>query len=91
MQQIVDYAAGDDFEWADEVYSWIHKADLGPFLARDVNAGLSGGEIKRSELMRLATLNLELAPGDKEGQPRNEMNVMDWEALSLSTNPFSRN
>jgi hypothetical protein len=40
------------------------------------------------ELMRVAILNLEHTPGDKETRPRDEM---DWKAPFWPTNPFSCN
>src|SRR5512137_176796 len=42
--------AGKDGETAVQL---AEKADLADFLDRDVNAGFSGGEVKRSELMQL--------------------------------------
>jgi Fe-S cluster assembly ATP-binding protein len=55
----------------------VSQARMTPFLERDINRGLSGGEIKRSELLQLLT-----------GQPRLAMmdepdSGVDLESLAI--------
>ncbi|HAA90067.1 MAG: FeS assembly ATPase SufC [Thermoanaerobacterales bacterium 50_218] len=57
MQDILKISAqGRDVR----IEEWAEKLNLRSFLSRDVNAGFSGGEIKRSELLQLLAQNPEL-------------------------------
>ena len=49
IRQMIDLCAGDDVDGE----ALAEKVNFGDFLDRDVNAGFSGGEIKRSELLQL--------------------------------------
>jgi len=53
LRQLLDYNVSHDPARADQVAEVIEMAHMEPFLVRDLNAGLSGGEIKRSELLQL--------------------------------------
>lgn len=53
LQQILDFIIKDVQGRVQEIDNLTRAFQMGPFLERDVNAGLSGGEIKRSELFQL--------------------------------------
>jgi Fe-S cluster assembly ATP-binding protein len=55
-RQMVQICARDEVD----VMSLARKVDFENFLDRDVNAGFSGGEIKRSELLQLSAQNPDL-------------------------------
>jgi Fe-S cluster assembly ATP-binding protein len=65
LRQILDYAIGGDAQQADELEALVQEARVKPFLDRDVNAGLSGGEIKRSELLQLLATRPRFAMMDE--------------------------
>jgi Fe-S cluster assembly ATP-binding protein len=65
LRQIFNYAIGGDPQRADEVDALVRSFRGEPFLDRDVNAGLSGGEIKRSELLQLLTTHPRFAMMDE--------------------------
>lgn len=50
-----------------DVAKWGRDARLASFLERDVNAGLSGGEIKRSELLQLMAMRPKFTMMDEPG------------------------
>lgn len=52
-RQMVQICGGKEID----VEGLARRVDFVPFLDRDVNAGFSGGEIKRSELLQLAAQN----------------------------------
>lgn len=53
LRQVLDYALGENPELTGEFEQLVKQAKMQEFLDRDVNAGLSGGEIKRSEILQL--------------------------------------
>ncbi len=53
LQQVLDYAVANAPQRAQEIDELVSTFQMEPFLERDINAGLSGGEIKRSELFQL--------------------------------------
>ena len=53
LRQILDFIIKDAQERVQEIDNLTRAFQMQPFLERDVNAGLSGGEIKRSELFQL--------------------------------------
>lgn len=53
LRQILDYTTSGDIRPAGELDDLVRAARMESFLDRDLNAGLSGGEIKRSELLQL--------------------------------------
>jgi Fe-S cluster assembly ATP-binding protein len=60
LRQIVDYVMGDDAQLAYELTEWVQAARMESLLERRVNKGLSGGEIKRSELLQLLSMQPRL-------------------------------
>jgi Fe-S cluster assembly ATP-binding protein len=65
LQHVLDYAIAGIPERAREVEGLVRKAHMAPFLERDINRGLSGGEIKRSELLQLLASQPRLAMLDE--------------------------
>ncbi len=53
QRQLLDYMVGGDAMAKPEVARLVEMTGMTSFLDRDLNAGLSGGEIKRSELLHL--------------------------------------
>lgn len=53
LRQILNYVATGTPQRTTEVEALVTNAQMEPFLERDINAKLSGGEIKRSELLQL--------------------------------------
>jgi Fe-S cluster assembly ATP-binding protein len=77
LGQILDYVTASVPQWAAEVERVVKAAQMEQFLDRDVNAGLSGGEIKRSELLQLLATRPRFAMMDEPGSG------VDLEALAL--------
>jgi Fe-S cluster assembly ATP-binding protein len=80
LQQVLDYTAARVPEQAAEMDMLVKNARMERFLNRNINQGLSGGEIKRSELLQLLV-----------GQPRLAMmdepdSGVDVESLSIVGN-----
>ena len=67
-----------------DVVSLARKVDFEAFLDRDVNAGFSGGEIKRSELLQLSAQNPDLMLFD---EPESGV---DLENISLVGNTIAK-
>jgi Fe-S cluster assembly ATP-binding protein len=67
-----------------DVAGLARKVDFEAFLDRDVNAGFSGGEIKRSELLQLSAQNPDLMLFD---EPESGV---DLENISLVGNTIAR-
>ncbi len=53
LRQILDFIVANAPQRAQEIDEMVRTFQMQPFLERDVNAGFSGGEIKRSELFQL--------------------------------------
>jgi len=53
LRQILDFVVANAPQRAQEIDELVRAFQMEPFLKRDINAGLSGGEIKRSELFQL--------------------------------------
>lgn len=63
LQHVLDYAmAVHNPDWAGEVEMLVQKAQMRPFLQRDINGGLSGGEIKGGWIHRVHPRAEEPAP-----------------------------
>ncbi len=56
LGRVLDYAAEERPHQSAEVSRWIGEAGMESFIDRDINAGLSGGEIKRSEVLQLLAM-----------------------------------
>jgi len=57
QRQLLDYMAGGDALAKPDMAELIEETGMSTFLDRDLNVGLSGGEIKRSELLHLLVAN----------------------------------
>lgn len=77
LRDILDYVTGDDPERASEVNYLLQESDTSKFLDRDINDGLSGGEIKRVELLQL------LAAGSRFSMMDEPESGVDLVSLSL--------
>ncbi|MCK4579895.1 MAG: ABC transporter ATP-binding protein [Dehalococcoidia bacterium] len=80
LRQILDYVVVNAPQRAQEVDELVRTFQMEPFLERAVNAGLSGGEIKRSELFQLLVTHPWFAMMDEPDSG------VDLEALSLVGN-----
>jgi Fe-S cluster assembly ATP-binding protein len=65
LGQLLDYVAAGVPQGAAGVEALVEAAQIRPLLDRDVNAGLSGGEIKRSELLQLLATHTRFAMMDE--------------------------
>jgi Fe-S cluster assembly ATP-binding protein len=77
LRQVLDYAVARNQEDAQTVQALTHKARMDPFMDRDINAGLSGGEIRRSEILQLLVTRPRFAMMDEPDSG------VDVEALEL--------
>ena len=80
LRQILDYVVTNAPQRAQEIDDLARAFQMEPFLERAVNAGLSGGEIKRSELLQLLVTRPRFAMMDEPDSG------VDLEALSLVGN-----
>lgn len=53
LRDVMDYTVKNNLQQADQVFKLVEAAGMQNFLDRDINAGLSGGEIRRAELLQL--------------------------------------
>ncbi len=65
LRKILEYILKDDPEKEGRIIDLARIAKLDQFLDRSVNKGLSGGEIKRAELLQLLALNPAFAMIDE--------------------------
>ncbi len=77
LRHVLNYATAGAPERMSHLETLVNQARMAPFLERDINRGLSGGEIKRSELLQLLA-----------GQPRLAMmdepdSGVDLESLAI--------
>ncbi len=77
LRQIVDFVVANAPQRAREIDELARAFQMRPFLERDVNAGLSGGEIKRSELFQLLAIHPRFVMMDEPDSG------VDLEAMSL--------
>ncbi|MBI9010369.1 MAG: ABC transporter ATP-binding protein [Tenericutes bacterium] len=77
LQNILDYIFKDQIEKDKFVNQFATDAQMEDFLQRSINDGLSGGEIKRAELLQLICMNPEFAMMDEPDSG------VDIEALKL--------
>jgi Fe-S cluster assembly ATP-binding protein len=61
LQHLLDYVMDKNAPPTQEIETFLKTAQIRPFLGRDINAGLSGGEIKRSEIFQLLLTRPKLA------------------------------
>ena len=60
LRQILDYITACDPRKAEEVALFVKDFHMETLLDREINAGLSGGEIKRSELLQILAIHPRL-------------------------------
>lgn len=77
LRQILDFVVANAPQRAREIDDLARAFQMQPFLERDVNAGLSGGEIKRSELFQLLVIHPRFVMMDEPDSG------VDLEAMSL--------
>lgn len=77
LRQVLDYVLQANSELAEEIESIIQTNHLEKFLDRDINDGLSGGEIRRIELLQLLATRPKFAMLDEPDSG------VDIEALEL--------
>jgi len=77
LRQILDFVIENAPERAQEIDDLTRAFQMEEFLDRDINAGLSGGEIKRSELFQLLVTRPRFAMMDEPDSG------IDLEALAL--------
>ena len=56
LQQVLDYVMEREPKSKPFVEKYLAQANMNGFLEREINAGLSGGEIRRSELLQLIAM-----------------------------------
>jgi Fe-S cluster assembly ATP-binding protein len=77
LQDVIDYALTGNPQLKAAVDRMIDDYQMKPFLGRDINAGLSGGEIKRAELFQLLITHPRFAMLDEPDSG------IDLESLAL--------
>ena len=77
LRQIVEFIIENAPERVQEIDNLTRAFQMQPFLDRDVNAGLSGGEIKRSELFQLLVTHPRFVMMDEPDSG------VDLEAMSI--------
>ena len=80
LRQILDYVITNTSQRSQEIDDLAKAFHMDPFLDRDINASLSGGEIKRSELFQLLVTHPRFAMMDEPDSG------VDLEALVLVGN-----
>jgi len=80
LREILDFVVENAPERVQKIDELVRAFQMEPFLDRDVNAGLSGGEIKRSELFQL------LATRPRFGMMDEPDSGVDLESLELVGN-----
>jgi len=78
LRQILDYEISNSESRAAIAESWIPQARVDNFLHRHINEGLSGGEIKRSELLQMLVGDVSFAMLDEPDSG------VDLEALDIA-------
>jgi Fe-S cluster assembly ATP-binding protein len=84
LHHVLDYAVAGVPQHNQEVQELVRQAQMISFMDRDLNAGLSGGEIKRSELLQL------LASKPKFSMMDEPDSGVDLESLALIGNMINR-
>lgn len=77
LRQILDFVVANAPQRAGEIGELVKALQMEPFLERDINAGLSGGEIKRSELFQLLVTHPRFVMMDEPDSG------VDLEAMSI--------
>jgi len=87
LRQILDFIVAHAPQRAQEIDELVGAFQMEPFLERDVNAGFSGGEIKRSELFQLLATRPRFVMMDEpdSGVDLEAMNVIGHMTNELLT------
>lgn len=78
LQQILDFEISASPQRAAIAEEWVPQARVDSFLKRHINEGLSGGEIKRSELLQMLVGDVSFAMLDEPDSG------VDLEALDIA-------
>lgn len=65
LRQVVEYISGKDEGHRAEVAALVEAVRVRQFMDREINAGLSGGEIRRSEMLQLLAMRPRFAMLDE--------------------------
>ena len=65
LAQVLDYAVAEQPHKSEEIEKLAETVKMKAFMQRDINAGLSGGEIRRSELLQLLASRPKFAMMDE--------------------------
>ena len=88
LRQVLDYTIANGLQKGDRLKALAQAARMESFLDRDINAGLSGGEIRRSELLQLLATRPRFAMLD---EPDSGVDVDALASVGNMTNRlFSR-
>jgi Fe-S cluster assembly ATP-binding protein len=83
LQQLLARTSAGDSPNNQQIQRWSQDPRLTHFLLRDVNAGLSGGEIKRSELLQMMVLRPKFAMMD---EPESGVDIESMQLISEMAN-----
>ena len=83
LSQVLDYLQVEDQKSTSLVEQYIQNARMDSFLTREINAGLSGGEIRRSELLQLIAMRPKFAMLD---EPDSGVDVGSMELIGRMIN-----
>ena len=83
LSQVLDYLQKDDEKSSSLVQQYVGDARMDAFLPREINAGLSGGEIRRSELLQLIAMRPKFAMLD---EPDSGVDVGSMELVGRMIN-----
>jgi len=78
LRQLLDFVIANSPQRAQTIDELVRAFKMEPFLERDINAGLSGGEIKRSELFQLLVTHPRFVMMDEpdSGVDLESMNII---------------
>ncbi len=83
LSQVLDYLHAEDEKRISLVNRYVDSAHMETFLPREINAGLSGGEIRRSELLQLIAMRPKFAMLD---EPDSGVDVGSMELIGRMIN-----
>lgn len=87
LGQVLDYAVGGDELVRSRIDELVQSLNMENFIDRDINDGLSGGEIKRSELLQLLATRPRFAMLDEpdSGVDLEALEKVGWMVNQLYT------
>ena len=83
LSQVLEFLQKGDPKSAPLVEAYLDQANMQSFLPREINAGLSGGEIRRSELLQLIAMRPKFAMLD---EPDSGVDVGSMELIGRMIN-----